>query len=104
MPGHGLTQDALDRARTANPGHRVVALAGDFSGRILRQYRQWGYADIRPVHGALLRNLELEAVVRGRNLGDKGYREWGIDFGALGFAVDSFIPPRMYGVDLIYQF
>lgn len=47
---------------------------------------------------------ELQAAVWGRNLQDKAYREWGIDFGALGFAVDSFIPPRMYGLDLIYRF
>ncbi|WP_116366590.1 TonB-dependent receptor [Parahaliea mediterranea] len=46
----------------------------------------------------------LEAVAWVRNLTDEEYREWGIDFGALGFAVDSFIAPRMYGVDLVYQF
>ncbi|MEQ9464706.1 MAG: TonB-dependent receptor [Haliea sp.] len=40
----------------------------------------------------------------GKNLADKEYREWGIDFGALGFATDSFILPRMYGLDVIYEY
>lgn len=46
----------------------------------------------------------FQAAVWGRNLADKGYREWGIDFGALGYAVDSFIAPRMYGIDLVYTY
>lgn len=47
---------------------------------------------------------ELQFALWGKNLGDEEYREWGIDFGALGFAVDSFIPPRMYGVDVTYTY
>ncbi|WP_157976574.1 MarR family winged helix-turn-helix transcriptional regulator [Parahaliea mediterranea] len=57
-----MTQQALDRARADNLGHRLVALAGDFSERILARYRAQGYDTIRPVHGALLRNLELEGT------------------------------------------
>lgn len=36
-----------------------MAVADDFSGRVLAAYHRQGYADIRPVHGAVLRNLEL---------------------------------------------
>lgn len=54
-----LTQQALDAARAKNLGHRVIALANDFADRVLVEYRQRGYDAIRPVHGALLRNLEL---------------------------------------------
>lgn len=57
-----VSQAALDAARWQNLGHRLVALADDFSGRVLSAYRLQGYADIRPVHGAVLRNLELEGT------------------------------------------
>lgn len=58
---------------------------------------------------ASLTNIEvgagsLRVSAWGKNLADKGYREWGIDFGALGFATDSFILPRMYGLDVVYEF
>lgn len=48
--------------RAQNLGHRLIALAADFSARVLRQYAAQGYGSIRPVHGALLRNLELEGT------------------------------------------
>lgn len=54
-----FTQLNLDKARADNLGHQMVALSNDFSRRILSHYQQQGYGDIRPVHGALLRNLEL---------------------------------------------
>jgi len=37
----------------------MIALAADFSGRMLAQYRQRGFGAVRPVHGAVLRNLGL---------------------------------------------
>lgn len=46
----------------------------------------------------------FQAAVWGRNLADEGYREWGIDFGALGYAIDSYMAPRMYGIDLVYKY
>lgn len=46
----------------------------------------------------------LVVAAWGRNLTDEDYREWGIDFGTLGFAVDSFKEKRSYGIDLIYNF
>ncbi len=52
-----------------------------------------------PVLGGML-NVGLW----GRNLTDEHYREWGIDFGTLGFAIDSFKEPRSYGIDFIYEF
>jgi len=47
-------------------------------------------------------NLRLSAWVT--NLTDEEYRNWGIDFGALGFAGATWNQPRTYGVDLGYQF
>jgi DNA-binding MarR family transcriptional regulator len=55
----GISQARLDAARRDNLGHRLVALADDFSGRVLAAYHQQGYTEVRPVHGAVLRNLEL---------------------------------------------
>ena len=45
----------------------------------------------------------LSLALWGRNLTDEEYREWGIDFGTLGFAIDSFKEKRSYGLDLIYR-
>ncbi len=47
-------------------------------------------------------NLMLSAW--GKNLTDEEYREWGIDFGTLGFAIDSFKEKRSYGLDITYEF
>ena len=38
-----------------------------------------------------------------KNLTDKEYREFGIDFSSLGFAGVTFGRPRTFGIDLIYQ-
>jgi iron complex outermembrane receptor protein len=40
----------------------------------------------------------------GTNLTDEQYREWGIDFTTLGFAIDSFKEGRAYGLDITYEF
>ena len=40
----------------------------------------------------------------GKNLADEEYREWGIDFGSLGFAGNVYGRPRTYGVDVVYNF
>jgi iron complex outermembrane receptor protein len=39
-----------------------------------------------------------------KNLTDEEYREWGIDFGSLGYAGDTFGRARTYGLDVVYQF
>ena len=38
-----------------------------------------------------------------RNLTDKEYREWGIDFATLGFAGATWGRPRSFGIDFVYQ-
>ncbi|MFO7550345.1 MAG: MarR family transcriptional regulator [Haliea sp.] len=62
MTRAAVSQAALDRARRDNLGHRLVALADDFSGKVLAAYHRHGYTDIRPVHGSVLRNLELSGT------------------------------------------
>lgn len=46
----------------------------------------------------------LRVSLWGKNLTDKIYREWGIDFGSLGYAGNTFGEPRTYGLDIIYFF
>ncbi len=55
-------------------------------------------ADIRAGGGS------LEFSLWGRNLTGKEYRDFGIDFGILGFTIDNFAPLRSYGADLVYRF
>ena len=47
---------------------------------------------------------ELSVAAWGRNLGNEEVREFGVDFGALGFAVNTYKELRSAGVDLIYRF
>lgn len=47
---------------------------------------------------------ELEVALWGRNLTNEKYREFGIDFGQLGFAVNNYGNLASYGVDIIYTF
>ncbi|MCB1675352.1 MAG: winged helix-turn-helix transcriptional regulator [Halioglobus sp.] len=54
-----VSQQFLDEVRRHNLGHLLLALASDFEVRVLQRYVRIGYADIRPVHGAVLRNLEI---------------------------------------------
>jgi DNA-binding MarR family transcriptional regulator len=58
-----LSQYQLDSIRQANLGHRLLALSKDFEKRLLAQYALSGYGDIRPLHGAVLRNLELQGTL-----------------------------------------
>lgn len=46
----------------------------------------------------------LNASIWGRNLGNKKVREYGIDFGALGFATNTFKELRAVGIDLLYRY
>lgn len=57
-----LNKLTLDRARATNLGHRMIAVSNDFASRILECYRQQGYDQIRGLHGALFRNLELDGT------------------------------------------
>ncbi len=46
----------------------------------------------------------LRVSAWGKNLTDEEYREWGIDFGSLGFAGNVYGQPRTYGLDVVYEF
>jgi iron complex outermembrane receptor protein len=46
----------------------------------------------------------LRVSLWGKNLTDEEYRNWGIDFGTLGFAGDVFGEPRTYGLDVVYTY
>ena len=46
----------------------------------------------------------LRVSAWGKNLTDEEYREWGIDFGALGYAGNVYAKPLSYGVDVVYTF
>ena len=48
-------------------------------------------------------NSSLRISLWVRNLTDKEYREWGIDFATLGFAGATWGRPRSYGIDLVYR-
>lgn len=48
-------------------------------------------------------NGALRLSVWVKNLTDKEYREWGIDFATLGFAGATWGRPRTYGIDLVFQ-
>ena len=73
---------------------------------------QYDSADARWLMGARvsLNNIQLgdAGALRisawGKNLADEEYREWGIDFGSLGYAGDVYGTPRSYGIDVVYTF
>jgi iron complex outermembrane receptor protein len=46
----------------------------------------------------------LRLSLWGKNLSDEEYRNWGIDFGSLGFAGNVYGEPRTYGLDLVYVY
>lgn len=53
---------------------------------------------------AIGREGRLSISAWGHNLENKRYREFGIDFGQLGFAVNSYGELRSYGLDFIYEY
>lgn len=46
----------------------------------------------------------LKVSAWGKNLENKKYREFGIDFGTLGFAVNTYNEPRAWGLDFVYEY
>jgi outer membrane protein OmpA-like peptidoglycan-associated protein len=55
--------------------------------------------------GIPLAKGSLDLAVFGRNLFDKKYRNFGIDFGsALGWAINTYGAPRTFGLELAYNF
>ncbi|HNC69512.1 MAG TPA: TonB-dependent receptor, partial [Pseudomonadales bacterium] len=47
---------------------------------------------------------DLSLALWGRNLGNEEVREWGIDFGALGYATNTYRELRSVGADLRYVY
>lgn len=47
---------------------------------------------------------EFRLTLWGRNLTNKKVREWGVDFGQLGYAANTYKEMRSYGLDINYQF
>ena len=47
-----------------------------------------------------------EAMIAGwvKNIANKEYKGWGIDFGGLGYAGNTWMPPRTYGVEVGVKF
>ncbi len=50
------------------------------------------------------RNGRLSIGLWVRNLENEEYREFGIDWGQLGFVTNSYNPERTFGADLVYEF
>ena len=73
---------------------------------------QYDTAEARWLMGARvsLNNIQvgdsgaLRISAWGKNLADEEYREWGIDFGSLGYAGNVYGMPRSYGIDVVYTF
>lgn len=47
---------------------------------------------------------ELELSLWGRNLGNEEVRDFGIDFGVLGYAINNYRELRSAGIDLLYRY
>ncbi len=52
----------------------------------------------------LFKEGDVTIAAWGKNLENKEYRDFGIDFGALGFAVNNYGELRSWGLDFIYEF
>lgn len=46
----------------------------------------------------------LQLALWGKNLTNEAYRDFGVDFGDLGFAVNTWGELRSYGIDIIYEY
>ncbi|MFN8627005.1 MAG: TonB-dependent receptor [Candidatus Binatia bacterium] len=68
----------------------------------------WAYALVNgrlAYTGIPLQKGTLDIAIYGRNLFDRKYRTFGIDFGSqLGFGGNSYGAPRTFGLQLIYNF
>ena len=53
---------------------------------------------------AMGKDSTLRLSAWAKNLTDEEYREWGIDFGTLGFAGATYGRPRTFGIDAVYNF
>ncbi len=74
-----------------------------FSNDFIRQTNYWlvnGRVSLGEIPAA---NGTIDLAVWGRNLLDQNYRVFGIDFNTLGFAGNTYGPPRTFGFDLAYK-
>ncbi len=46
----------------------------------------------------------LRVALWGKNLENKRYKEYGIEMGVLGYAVNTWNEPRSFGVDIVYEY
>ncbi|GAB3312975.1 TonB-dependent receptor [Haliea atlantica] len=127
----GVSVDVSDTARASNaPRHtarlmvnydfeptRFGALSASLESVYTDEYRfnprqfQHDSADSRNLLNARLNLADipvaagsLRAGLWGRNLTDKEYREYGIDFGAIGHAINTYGEPRSFGIDVMYEY
>ena len=49
-------------------------------------------------------NGTLKLSAWGKNLENKEYRDFGIDFGSLGIVTNTYAPLRSWGLDIVYEF
>lgn len=49
-------------------------------------------------------NGTLRLAAWGKNLENKEYRDFGIDFGSLGIVTNTYAPLRSWGLDIVYEF
>jgi iron complex outermembrane recepter protein len=131
QPGHQPDREYFQRDhRHSRPGkyrcsrpaiqpaqHRRWGLQRQGGRHLYRQHdlppfqNQFDTADSRTVANARLTldelsvgNGEMRLSAWVKNLTDEEYREWGIDFGTLGYAGNTWNQPRTFGFDVIYQF
>ena len=50
------------------------------------------------------KQVELPDKYQKNVMTDEEYREYGIDFGSLGYAGNVYGEPRTYGLDLVYRY
>ena len=50
------------------------------------------------------RDGTLKLSAWGKNLENKEYRDFGIDFGSLGIVTNTYAPLRSWGLDIVYEF
>ena len=97
----GQLSARLDYAYRSSARYNVVPFptVAPFDQEI--RARGYGLLDGRIMLADLdIGNADATLTLWGRNLTNKDYRTQGIDFGSLGFAVNSYGEPRSYGVDL----
>ena len=91
--------------------HTILGEGAYFAPEVGNVMKRWGVQD-DPVAATEMLKAWMQSMptgIAGRRqmpkfeLTDEEYRNFGIDFGALGFAGNRFGMPRTYGLDLVYD-